>query len=148
MVPTGWRKHWIWLVLVIFYAFAALYTFMGAAEGIRLEIKPNLCFEPCTVKAIIRFAEDIPKGTPVCVFLHDDLDYSTSCWPHTGAHITDRFQIKGIPAGEYVVEVRAKGWTDARTLVVKGAEPSSSVSIPSHRAGMAADAAEDRGDGY
>ena len=88
-----------------------------------LKVTPQVCAEPCTIKASITI-EGLDPEREVClgiIYEGEDEAYTRSCWPWTGRKQTD-VTISRIPAGSYTVEVRAGGRRAATSLtVVEGA---------------------------
>lgn len=76
------------------------------AAVLSLTISPSACFEPCTLRAVIKVA-DPTKTHQICIHVEDSsFPVRHSCWPPFSK--TNETQIANIGEGEYVVWATAK----------------------------------------
>ena len=96
------------MLLALILLFAPLQS-----EPLSLSIMPKVCQAPCTMRATIRYGDEIEPGREVCLVMDDGLP-TFSCWPHGGQRLL-QVTVKNISAGYYTVIIstqghRAKAW--------------------------------------
>ena len=98
----------VWLLLLL--------SIIPAAKPLSLSLLPTACIAPCTMRATIRYGDEIEAGREVCLIMDDGLPTS-SCWPHGGQRIL-QVMVKNIQAGDYMVMISTQGHKASAMLVV------------------------------
>ena len=90
-----------------------LFNIVLSNAPLHLSLLPTVCSAPCTMRATIRYSDEIKAGKEVCLVMDDGLP-TFSCWPHGGQRLL-QVTVKNISAGYYTVIIstqghRAKAW--------------------------------------
>ena len=90
----------MWLLLLL--------SIIPATKPLSLSLLPTVCKAPCTMRATIRYGDEIEPGREVCLVMDDGLP-TFSCWPHGGQRLL-QVTVKNISAGYYTVTVNTQGY--------------------------------------